>query len=458
MRSRQVVQRYQMQVSSSFKFVPFSKKQLKILTWWADGSPHKDCNGIICDGAVRSGKTLLMSYSFMLWAMSKFNGKIFGMAGKTVNSFRRNVTFHLLPILRARGFIVDELRTDNLIIVRKGTTINFFHIFGGRDERSQDLVQGLTCAGFFLDEVALMPQSFVEQCLARTSVEGSKLFFNCNPQGPKHWFKAEFINKRKKKNLYRLHFLLTDNPSLSQEKIQFYEDIYSGSGIFYQRYVLGLWVLSDGIIFDMWDDKLHTFDLEKDIGQSIVHMKNSGTRYISIDYGTTNPTVFLDIYYGFDGQIKIMQEYVHDPKKENKRTRDQPKQKAVKEHFNDLLEFIDNSPISDMPITAIVIDPAAATFKVELKVNGFRVKDADNEVVEGIRTMAALIKLGKLKCNNQCKFFLSEIASYVWNKKRSEEAGVEEPVKQNDHSMDAMRYFCKTIVRARDLGGEKLSS
>lgn len=455
MKSKQIMQRYKAHATSPFKFVPFSQKQLKILTWWTDESPHKDKNGIICDGAVRSGKTLLMSYSFMLWSMTKFQGKTFGMAGKTVNSFRRNVLFSLLPILRSRGYIVEEVRTDNLIIVRKGSRVNFYYIFGGRDERSQDLVQGITLAGAFLDEVALMPESFVNQAMARCSIEGSKLWFNCNPQGPKHWFKTNFIDGRKKKKLYRLHFLLTDNPSLSKDKLEYYQDIYSGSSIFYQRYVLGLWVLSDGVIFDMWDDKEHTFDITKLENMDMLATK--GSRYIAVDYGTTNPTVFLDIMYMHDGNILVMNEYYHDPKKDNKRTRDKPKQKTAKEHINDFMEFIDNSPIAHLPITQIVVDPAAAAIKLEFKMAGFRVKDADNDVLEGIRAMASLIKLGKLKCEKNNKNFLMEMGSYVWDKKKSEQLGVEAPIKMNDHAMDAMRYFCKTVVRPRDLGGDHLN-
>ena len=178
-----------------FKFKPFSQKQKQVLTWWMPNSPVKDYDGIIADGAIRSGKTVCMSLSFVLWAMEKFSGQNFAMCGKTIGSFRRNVLFWLKLMLKSRGYQATDHRADNLVeISRKGTT-NYFYIFGGKDERSQDLIQGITLAGVFCDEVALMPESFVNQATGRCSVEGSKYWFNCNPDGPYHWFKVNWIDK-----------------------------------------------------------------------------------------------------------------------------------------------------------------------------------------------------------------------------------------------------------------------
>ena len=128
-----------------FKFKPFSLKQKKILTWWTDNSKVKDKNGIIADGSIRAGKTLVMSLSFALWAMSNFNGQNFIMAGKTVGAFRRNVLFWLKLMLRAQGYKIKDRRADNLCEISKGEIINYFYIFGGKDERSQDLVQRNYC-------------------------------------------------------------------------------------------------------------------------------------------------------------------------------------------------------------------------------------------------------------------------------------------------------------------------
>lgn len=136
--------------STLFKFKPFSLKQKKILTWWTDKSPVKDKNGIIADGSIRAGKTLCMSLSFVLWAMTRFNGQNFILAGKTVGAFRRNVLFWLKLMLRAQGYKIKDRRADNMCEISKGEIINYFYIFGGKDERSQDLVQrNYCCRGIF---------------------------------------------------------------------------------------------------------------------------------------------------------------------------------------------------------------------------------------------------------------------------------------------------------------------
>lgn len=258
-------------IKQTFKFKPFSKKQRMVLNWWCDTSPVKDMDGIIADGAIRSGKTVCMSLSFVMWAMTQFNGQNFGMCGKTIGSFRRNVLFWLEVMLRSRGYTVADHRADNLVVVTRGETTNYFYIFGGKDERSQDLIQGITLAGVFFDEVALMPESFVNQATGRCSVEGSKYWFNCNPDGPYHWFKTGWIDKatgylgKKKtqeirekaavenrdpglKEILYLHFTMDDNLSLSEKIKERYRSMYTG--VFYRRYIRGLWAMAEGIIFE----------------------------------------------------------------------------------------------------------------------------------------------------------------------------------------------------------------
>ena len=145
----------------TFRFQPFSRKQKQVLTWWLPDSPVKNYDGIIADGAIRSGKTVCMSLSFVFWAMKSFNGQNFAMCGKTIGSFRRNVLFWLKLMLRSRGYHVADHRADNLVEISRGRVTNYFYIFGGKDERSQDLIQGITLVGLFCDEAALMPESFV---------------------------------------------------------------------------------------------------------------------------------------------------------------------------------------------------------------------------------------------------------------------------------------------------------
>lgn len=226
----------------------FSEKQREILKF-----PYSGKTALICDGAIRSGKTSVMSLSFILWAMGNFNGCNFGICGKTVSSADRNVIKPLLGIKYLKEhFSVKYSRSDHILTVSRGTKTNYFFIFGGKDESSYMLIQGITLAGVLLDEVALMPQSFVNQALARCSVTGSKYWFNCNPDNPQHWFYTEWVLQPEKRNAMHLHFLLTDNPSLSQEKIDEYYSQYTG--VFYDRYILGLWKTADGLIYRQFAD------------------------------------------------------------------------------------------------------------------------------------------------------------------------------------------------------------
>ena len=238
--------------TATFRFKPFSRKQTQVLTWWTDGSPVKDYDGIIADGSIRSGKTLSMSLAFVVWAMTMFNGMNFAMCGKTIGSFRRNVLTPLKPMLRSRGYSVEEIRSENLVIIAKDGIENYFYVFGGKDERSQDLIQGLTLAGLLCDEVALMPQSFVNQAKARCSVEGAKLWFNCNPGNPNHFFYKEWIKQWREKNLLYLHFTMDDNLSLSESVKARYRGLYSG--VFFKRYIAGQWVAADGLCYQAFAD------------------------------------------------------------------------------------------------------------------------------------------------------------------------------------------------------------
>ena len=244
-----------------FKFKPFSKKQRKVLNWWTNASPVKKKDGIIADGAIRSGKTLCMSLSYVLWAMSSFENQNFGMCGKTIGSFRRNVLFWLKLMLKSRGFKVEDHRSDNLVIVIKGNVENYFYIFGGKDERSQDLIQGITLAGVFFDEVVLMPESFVNQATGRCSVEGSKFWFNCNPDNPRHWFKVNWIDNREKKNLIYLHFTMDDNLSLSDKTKKRYKSMYVG--VFFKRFIQGLWCNAEGLLFPQYAENNSDWEVDE---------------------------------------------------------------------------------------------------------------------------------------------------------------------------------------------------
>lgn len=410
-------------------FVAFSLKQKKILTWWTDASPYKNYNGIIADGAIRAGKTVPMALSFVFWAMDTFDGQNFGMCGKSIGAFHRNVWSWLKPALIVRGYRIKEVRTgpDKHVEIRYRGKLNYFYIFGGKDERSQDLIQGITLAGIYFDEVALMPESFVNQGTGRCSVEGAKLWFNCNPDSPMHWFKVNWLEKVAEKKLLHLHFNMDDNPSLSEETKKRYKSMFVG--VFFQRFILGLWVMATGVIYDMFSQEENTYNDGEGPDYDLWYQ-----RYYSIDYGTINPFAVSEIieqnhfYY-------IEDELYYDSKAGNR-------QKDDDEYAEDLLKFIDGKRYS-----AIIIDPSAASFKVTCRKKSLRTRDADNDVLDGIRLVASLFALRRLKVNkDRCKNLLKEIPSYIWDEKAAER-GEEKPVKAHDHLLDEIRYFCKTIVK-----------
>ena len=396
-----------------------------LLNWWTDKSPVKDKQGIIADGAIRSGKTVSMSLSFVMWAMSSFTGQNFAMCGKTVGSFRRNVLATLKLMLKSRGYAVEDHRADNMLIIRRGDVENSFYIFGGRDERSQDLIQGITLAGLLLDEVALMPESFVNQATGRCSVEGSKMWFNCNPAGPLHWFKTEWIDKRERKGLLYLHFMMDDNLSLSEEIKARYRSMYAG--VFYLRYIKGLWAVAEGLIYTMLTE-VCLYD------KLAPYLPNTAQKMISVDYGTTNPCVFLETWD--DGKtVWIEREYRWDSRSEEAQRSGHP-QKTDKEYADDMAQFMGSRP-EDQCI--VIVDPSAASFIQELRSRGWVVKPADNEVLDGIRKVSTMLASGRLKINRRCTGLCAEMQAYVWDDK-AQERGEEKPVKQKDHGPDALRY------------------
>jgi len=416
-----------------FQFKPFSRKQRQVLNWWCDDSPVKDKDGIIADGAIRSGKTVAMSLSFVLWAMSHFENQNFGMCGKTIGSFRRNVLFWLKAMCKSRGYTVTDKRADNLIVISRNDVTNYFYIFGGKDERSQDLIQGITLAGVFFDEVALMPESFVNQATGRCSVAGSKLWFNCNPDGPRHWFKLNWIDKigsqgDDTKNLLYLHFTMDDNLSLAEEIKERFRRMYSG--VFFKRYILGLWCMAEGVIYDMFSEEIHVKPIT-DISPLLVERRKA--RYVSIDYGTQNATAMLLWNKGTDGKWYCIREYYYSG-------RDESKQKTDAEYASDLGEWLEETPIR-----AVIVDPSAASFIAELRKHGYSVIKADNDVFDGIRLVGTMFNRQKIVISSSCVNLIMELLSYVWDKKAAER-GEDKPVKFGDHAVDALRYFVYTVI------------
>lgn len=405
----------------------FSEKQREILRF-----PYRDYDALICDGAVRSGKTSVMSLSFFLWAMGRFNGCAFALCGKSVGAVERNIVTPLLAVQYLRqNFTISYSRSGHVITARRGVRENRFYLFGGKDESSYTLIQGITLAGVLLDEVALMPRSFVEQALARCSVTGNKVWFSCNPKGPKHWFYREWILKSAEKNALRLHFEMTDNPALSEKVLEQYRARYTG--VFYDWYVRGLWVDPTGRVYQDFDEKKHTTDRTPWLDQS--GETRPGTEYyISVDYGILNP-FSAGLWAVYKGVAYRWREYYYDGRKTGR-------PKTDEEHYAEIEKLAGH-----LPIESIVIDPSASSFKETVRRHDrFSIQNAVNDVLSGIATVSSLLKAGRLKIGASCKDCISEFGLYSWAVDKGDNI-MEEVEKENDHAMDDARYFCHTILR-----------
>lgn len=403
-----------------------SKRQKLAMLWWQQPK-FRGRDAIICDGSIRSGKTVCMTVGFFLWSMSTFNGQKFGICGKTIGSLRRNV------ILNLRDWLPDDLQIreklgENKIIVSDGCgRENTYFLFGGRDESSYMLVQGITLAGALLDEVALMPQSFVEQVCARCSVMGSKLWFNCNPGGPEHWFYKSWVLRAKDMNALHLHFTMADNLSLAKSIRERYERMYVG--VFYRRYILGEWCLAEGLVYQ-FDRAAHTVE---DIPEDF---QTHGEWYISCDYGTLNP-FSAGLWCVYRGKAIRVAEYYYSGRSSSIMRTDE-------EYYAEIEKLAGNRDIRN-----IIVDPSAASFIACIRRHGrFSVRKAKNEVLSGIRLTAAMLQAGEIKISSKCENAIREFGLYRWDEKGE----IDRVVKENDHAMDDIRYFCATVMR-RKVGG-----
>ena len=395
------------------KKLRFSPKQRKVLEWWRDGR----FDAILCDGAVRSGKTFALSVSFFLWAMACFRRQRFGLCAASVNGVRRNLLAQAGPVLRALGFRWEEKISRNELVLRGGGRENVFYLYGGHDEGSFAAIQGVTLAGVLLDEAAIMPRSFVEQACARCSVRGGKIWLSCNPAGgPEHWFYREWICRAEEKNALYLRFTMEDNPGLAEQVRERYERMFQGA--FYRRYVLGEWAAAEGLVYDF-------FDAER---MPPVPEGEFARWRISCDYGTRNPASF-GLWGELDGVWYRVKEYYYDARAEGR-------MKTDGEYVCDLARLA-----GERCIETVIVDPSAASFIEALRRDGWTVRKADNRVLEGIRRTAEALKTGRVVICRGCVAAAREFAMYRW-----ENGGAEDRVrKEFDHAMDDIRYFVTAL-------------
>ena len=404
------------------KYQSFSPRQNLTATWWMRDE-YKNYDGIIADGSIRSGKTVSMAIGFIMWSMHTFNGQKFGICGKTIEALRRNVITNLPGWLEGL-YIIDERRSENKLIVSTGGIVNTYYLFGGKDESSAKLVQGITLAGVYFDEVALMPRSFVEQAMGRCSVDGSKFWFNCNPESPVHWFYVEWIKQAHKRNVLYLHFTMKDNYSLSDKIRRRYETMYAG--VFFRRYILGLWVKAEGLVYPM-------FNRAKHVVHDTFKPELRHRYYVSVDYGTVNP--FAAGLYDYDPARKtatMIKELYYKGGSENRVDNEKYYQMLVK-------------LIGDYPIEEIIIDPSASSMIETIQKYGkYITVRANNDVINGIQDVTKFMNAGVLFFHDSCVSTFEEFETYAWDDKSAEDA----VIKEDDHSMDQLRYFCRTALRS----------
>lgn len=395
-----------------------SDKQLAILAF-----PYSRYTSLIADGAIRSGKTSLMMVAFVDDAMRRYNHQRFIILGKTVGSALRNVVEPYMQLSYARKrYSIQYRRGDNRLIVRRGNVENWFDVFGGKDESSYMLIQGFTAAGCLVDEVALCTQSAVNQALARCSVDGSRYWFNCNPDSPEHWFYKDWILRAEEHNALHLHFQLRDNPALTDSIIERYESQYTG--VFRQRYIDGEWVVAEGLVYPFQRSEVTCPEGEA-LGDG------HGTWYVSLDYGITNPFAAL-LWRVTRERAYVVAEYYWDSKETGRRLTDE-------EHYENVCKLVGERRVEE-----VVVDPSASSFIELIDRRGrFDCRKADNDVIPGISVTSSMLSRGDVKIAETCDNLLREMQLYRWDEK----AKGDKVVKESDHAQDCARYLCYTVLR-----------
>ena len=377
-------------------------------------------------GSVRSGKTYITILKF-LKHVREIDYHDFILSGKTEGTITRNIVSPLKILL---GKEVRHIKGQSPRLELWNKTI---HIISANDHSAEGKLRGMTAAGAYIDEVTLLPENFYNMLLSRLSVTGSKLYGATNPDSPYHWFKAKFLDREKDLDLKQWHFDLNDNPSLSQEYKDNLKREYTG--LWYKRFIDGDWVLAEGAIFDFFDEAYHTIEWKP----------SDATYYIAgIDYGTTNPCVFVLVGVNRSSypNMWVEKEYYWDSRKQNK-------QKTDYDYARDFMDFI-----KGYRVDVAYLDPSAASFQVELGRAGFdRVSHADNDVISGIRFVTQLFNNGTVKILKHCRNLISEMGTYVWDEKAAMR-GEDKPKKENDHAIDAMRYALFTHFFKEDLAEE----
>lgn len=381
--------------------IVFSKKQKQFIR-----RAHRSLN--IAYGSVRSGKTVATTIAFLLHLFGFKEKQQFAMIGKTRDTVRRNVLPVIEQYLGEENFTYTITRDEMEVLGHK------IFVLGANDEKAETRIRGLTLAGALCDEVTTFPRVVFEQLLARCSVKDAKVFAATNPDSPYHWLYTDYVVKAEEKGYYVQQFFLWDNPFLPENYIEFVKKTYTG--LFYKRFIQGEWVAAEGVIYDMFNEEVHVVDeLPKEFDYYIV----------GVDFGMKNPTVFLLIGV-LNDRFYVVREYYHDGRERTK---------TVVEYSKDFVGWL-----SGIQPAYIYVDPSAQALMEQLKVEGFScVREANNDVLDGIATISKLLSDEKLVVHRSCENTIKEFYVYAWDKK-AQQKGEDKPLKLSDHCMDALRY------------------
>jgi PBSX family phage terminase large subunit len=382
----------------------------------------------IWEGAVRSGKTYVSLWRWLKELSYGPPGE-YCIITRTYDTFKRN----LLPQLtRMIGSDVRYYSGKREMVIFDKT----IHIIGADDERAENKIRGPTFSGAYVDEATIIPESVFKMLISRCAMKGARIFATTNPDSPFHWLKKDYLTDNPDVKSWK--FTLEDNPELTKEEKAYLCRQYKG--IWYKRFIEGLWCQAEGAIYDFFDAAIHT----------IPHPPGQAEFYIvGVDYGTTNPCAFslVGINRSKFPNMWVEDVYYWD-------SREKQRQKTDSEYADDFKKFIENKAVK-----AIYIDPSAASFKLELARSGVNnLYDAENEVLDGIRLTSKFLANGTLKICAGCTPLLKEFQSYVWDSKCAKK-GEDKPLKESDHILDSLRYaiythfFGKEMSRmtARDL-------
>jgi PBSX family phage terminase large subunit len=391
------------------KYSLFSEKQIKTMYWWRMPKYEK-YDAIICDGSIRSGKTLSMAVGFVLWSMSEFDGNSFAICGKTVESLRRNVIVPMQKWLEGLVSFKERVKQNYIDITAHGKT-NRYYMFGGKDESSYALIQGMTLSGVLFDEVALMPRSFVDQALARCSVDGARFWFNCNPDSPRHWFYTEWLKKTEDKNAMHLRFTMDDNLSLSDKKREQYERLYSG--VFRSRYILGEWVKAEGVIYKLFVENMESF---------LVDTCNETLSYITIgiDYGASRSCTTFKAT-GFTAGFKMVyslaesdSDGVSEPEEIYRRF-EKFYLSVVERWGKCYYVFADYGALGQILTNGLMLYMQRRGYPVQIQ------DCTKGKIVERILLVSQLMAQGRYKILRSCPRLINAFRDAVWDEKHDDE-------------------------------------